>query len=128
MSTGAVGEQHRVGAVEVDRRSEVANRLVVPPFLEGGVALGHERFRHRAGRGGTATFGCEQSKQRTFPILANILFATEGKRLTLTGTDMEVELKSSSMLEDDVSTASRITLPGKKLHDTLFSEMWTFGI
>ena len=46
MSTGAVGKQHRVGAVEVDRRREVANRVVVPPFLEGGVALGLESLSH----------------------------------------------------------------------------------
>ena len=46
MSTGAVGEQHRVGAVEVDRRSEVANRLVVPPFLEGCVPLRLQGLSH----------------------------------------------------------------------------------
>ena len=38
--------QHPSGAVEVDRRREVANRVVVPPFLEGGVALGLESLSH----------------------------------------------------------------------------------
>ena len=46
MSTGAVGEQYRVGAVEVDRGTEIANRFLEPPFFEGDVALSFQCVSH----------------------------------------------------------------------------------
>lgn len=56
-------------------------------------------------------------RKMTFPILANIkvdVLASE-KRLVLTGTDLEVELKSTSLIDCELSSNASVTLPGKKL-------------
>lgn len=54
-------------------------------------------------------------RKMTFPILANVLIEASQNQLTLTGTDLEVELKSSSPLEHALADKSTLTLPGKKL-------------
>jgi len=54
-------------------------------------------------------------RRQTMPILANVLLAARGNRLSITGTDLEVELVASS--ETTVQQAGDITVPGRKLLD-----------
>lgn len=54
-------------------------------------------------------------KRQTLPILANILLRTEGDQVTLTGTDLELELQA--VLPVRVKTAGTSTLPARKLFD-----------
>ena len=56
-------------------------------------------------------------RKMTFPILANVKVETKDNKLILTGTDLEVELQSSTQLDQAPSEACAITLPGKKLAD-----------
>ena len=51
----------------------------------------------------------------TIPILGNILFALDGKRLQLTGTDLEVSILTT--LEVDGQTPGSVTIPAKKIYD-----------
>ena len=52
-------------------------------------------------------------RKQTMPILANVLLAVKGNRLSITGTDLEVELVASG--EVTVQQPGEITLPGRKL-------------
>lgn len=54
-------------------------------------------------------------KRQTLPILANILVKVSANRLTLTGTDLEVELIASTDLNHGED--GEITLPGRKFSD-----------
>ena len=54
-------------------------------------------------------------RRQTLPVLANFLLSARDGRLTVTGTDMEVELISS--VPADVSQAGEITIPARKLVD-----------
>ena len=54
-------------------------------------------------------------RRQTLPVLANFLLAARDQRLTVTGTDMEVELRSS--VPADVSLEGEITVPARKLVD-----------
>ena len=54
-------------------------------------------------------------RRQTLPVLANFLLAARDGRLTVTGTDMEVELISS--VPADVSLEGEITVPARKLVD-----------
>ena len=54
-------------------------------------------------------------RRQTMPILANVLLAAKGSRLSVTATDLEVELVASS--EVDVQRAGEVTVPGRKLLD-----------
>ncbi len=55
-------------------------------------------------------------KRQTLPILSNILLVVEENKLTLTGTDLEVELMANT--SDLVSSDSgEITLPARKFMD-----------
>ena len=55
-------------------------------------------------------------KRQTLPILSNVLLVVEGEKLTLTGTDLEVELMAiSSDLQS--SDNVEITLPARKFMD-----------
>jgi len=49
------------------------------------------------------------------PILSNILLTVSDNKLTMTATDLEVEL--CAKVEVDVGSAGEITVPGRKLHD-----------
>jgi len=53
-------------------------------------------------------------RRQTMPILANILLVADGNTLSITATDLEVELVASSTI-DNVEVAGEITLPGRKL-------------
>ncbi len=54
-------------------------------------------------------------RRQTMPILSNILLTVSDNKLTMTATDLEVELRAE--VEVDVTSAGEITVPGRKLHD-----------
>jgi len=54
-------------------------------------------------------------RKQTMPVLANVLLAVKGNRLSVTGTDLEVELVASG--EVNVAQPGEITVPGRKLLD-----------
>ena len=56
-------------------------------------------------------------RRQTMPILANVLVIAEDGRLTLTATDLEVELSATAGMVID--QPGRTTLPGRKLLDIL---------
>ena len=54
-------------------------------------------------------------RRQTMPILANVLHSARNNRLSITGTDLEVELVASS--EASVQQPGDVTVPGRKLLD-----------
>jgi len=54
-------------------------------------------------------------RRQTMPILANVLLVAGEGQLSITATDLEVELVAS--VEVDVETAGEVTVPGRKLLD-----------
>jgi len=54
-------------------------------------------------------------RRQTMPVLANVLLAARDNHLTVTGTDLEVELVAASAVT--VQQAGDITVPGRKLLD-----------
>ena len=54
-------------------------------------------------------------RRQTMPILANLLLKTQGDRLYVTATDLEVELVAET--EVGVEAPGEITVPGRKLYD-----------
>jgi len=56
-------------------------------------------------------------RRQTLPVLANFMLTARDGRLTVTGTDMEVELISS--VPADVSLDGEITVPARKLVDII---------
>jgi len=54
-------------------------------------------------------------RRQTLPILSNLLFQVEGSRITVTATDMEVELVCE--IEHDPGTDGAVALPARKLLD-----------
>ena len=54
-------------------------------------------------------------RRQTLPVLANFLVSAQGKRLSITGTDMEVELIAS--VDADIQSEGEITVPARKLVD-----------
>lgn len=54
-------------------------------------------------------------RRQTMPILSNILLTANDNKLTMTATDLEVELRAET--EVKVSSPGEITIPGRKLHD-----------
>lgn len=54
-------------------------------------------------------------RKQTLPVLANFLISAHGGEVTVTGTDMEVELIAAA--EAAVKTEGEITLPARKLVD-----------
>jgi DNA polymerase III subunit beta len=61
-----------------------------------------------------AVIGVVERKQ-TMPVLANLLLSVKGGRLSVTGTDLEVELVASG--EVNMVQPGEITVPGRKLLD-----------
>ncbi len=55
-------------------------------------------------------------RRQTLPVLANVLLVLEQDKLSLTGTDLEVEIVGRLPL-DNVSEPGEITVPAKKLVD-----------
>jgi DNA polymerase-3 subunit beta len=56
-------------------------------------------------------------RRQTMPVLSNVLLSARNNRLSLTGTDLEVELVATRELQ--VSQAGEITVPGRKFLDIL---------
>lgn len=54
-------------------------------------------------------------RRQTMPILANVLLVARDGRLSITATDLEVELVASTALE--IGEDGEITVPGRKLFD-----------
>src|SRR5882672_10680923 len=54
-------------------------------------------------------------RRQTMPILANVLLSAKDNRLSVTATDLEVELVASA--EVNVQQGGDITVPGRKLLD-----------
>ena len=56
-------------------------------------------------------------RRQTLPILANILLVVEGDRVSLTGTDLEVELVGRVLLPAAAVESGEVTVPARKLVD-----------
>ena len=54
-------------------------------------------------------------RRQTLPVLANFLVSAQGNRLSITGTDMEVELVAA--VEADIQLEGEVTVPARKLVD-----------
>lgn len=54
-------------------------------------------------------------RRQTMPILANVLLVAKGDTLTVTASDLEVELSASTAVA--IQAEGQITLPGRKLFD-----------
>jgi DNA polymerase-3 subunit beta len=52
-------------------------------------------------------------RRQTMPVLANVLLVARGDKLTVTGTDLEVELVAATSVT--VQQAGDVTVPGRKL-------------
>jgi len=55
-------------------------------------------------------------RKQTLPILSNVLLNIKDNTLSITGTDLEVELVGQTALENSTK-AAQLTLPGRKLMD-----------
>lgn len=55
-------------------------------------------------------------RRQTLPVLANVLMSIEDSQLSLTGTDLEVEIVARLPLEEGVD-AGEVTVPARKLVD-----------
>ena len=55
-------------------------------------------------------------RRQTLPVLSNVLLNLDGSRLSITGTDLEVELVGRVELEDP-GEAGEVTVPARKLAD-----------
>ena len=56
-------------------------------------------------------------RRQTLPVLANVLIVLNEQMLSLTGTDLEVEIVARLPLETPVESTGEITIPAKKLVD-----------
>lgn len=57
------------------------------------------------------------SSRPSLPVINNLLLEVEGQSLSLTGTDLEVELTTQAELYEAVKSASKFTIPAKKFLD-----------
>ena len=56
-------------------------------------------------------------RRQTLPILSNVLLVLEGSKLSMTGTDLEVEMVASVNVEADLPGS--LTVPARKLVDII---------
>ncbi len=56
-------------------------------------------------------------RRQTLPILSNVMLVLEGSELSITGTDLEVELVGRVNLEQAPDSGGEITVPARKLAD-----------
>ena len=56
-------------------------------------------------------------RRQTLAVLANVLFDIDGSTLSLTGTDLEVEITGRVELNEPASQNGQLTVPAKKLLD-----------
>src|SRR4030095_9058431 len=54
-------------------------------------------------------------RRQTMPILSNVLLSVQGPKLSITATDLEVEMVAEAEVKGD--STGDITVPGRKLHD-----------
>ena len=54
-------------------------------------------------------------RRQTMPILSNVLLSVQGNKLSVTATDLEVEMVAET--EVKAEAGGEITVPGRKLHD-----------
>jgi DNA polymerase-3 subunit beta len=54
-------------------------------------------------------------RRQTMPILSNVLLTAKGGKLSITATDLEVEMVAEA--EVRVDAEGEVTVPGRKLHD-----------
>jgi DNA polymerase III subunit beta len=54
-------------------------------------------------------------RRQTMPILSNVLLSTQGTKLSITATDLEVEMVAEAEVKSESN--GDITVPGRKLHD-----------
>ncbi len=54
-------------------------------------------------------------RRQTMPILSNVLLSVQDSKLSVTATDLEVEMVAET--EVKVDATGEITVPGRKLHD-----------
>lgn len=54
-------------------------------------------------------------RRQTMPILSNVLLSVQGDKLSVTATDLEVEMVAEAEVKGDGN--GDITVPGRKLHD-----------
>lgn len=55
--------------------------------------------------------------KQAMPILSNVLLHVSNKKLSVTGTDLEIELIGQSMLTHEDTHDGKLTLPARKLFD-----------
>lgn len=56
-------------------------------------------------------------RRQTLPILSNVMLVLEGSQLSITGTDLEVELVGRVALDQAPTQEGEITVPARKLAD-----------
>ncbi len=56
-------------------------------------------------------------RRQTLPILANVLLKIDGSKLSVTATDLEMELIAHTTLSEEVSAPAQVTVSGRKLLD-----------
>ena len=56
-------------------------------------------------------------RRQTLPILSNVLLSLEGTRLSLTGTDLEVEILGSTEVVSSAAEAGEVTVSARKFLD-----------
>src|ERR1700722_13197962 len=56
-------------------------------------------------------------RKQTLPILSNVLLNINHQKLSVIGTDLEIELTGHSSFSDPFPTGWQLTLPGRKLLD-----------
>ena len=56
-------------------------------------------------------------RRQTLPVLSNLLLSVEGETLSMTGTDLEVQLVARVQLPATAATDGEITVPARKLMD-----------
>ncbi len=56
-------------------------------------------------------------RKQTLPILSNVLLSTQNNNLSITGTDLEVELVGQTTIDQILPDLHQITVPGRKLMD-----------
>lgn len=61
------------------------------------------------------------SSRPTLPVINNLLLEVEGDQLSMTGTDLEVELTTRVQLSQAVKNAEKVTIPAKKFLDIVKS-------
>ncbi|MDH2924577.1 DNA polymerase III beta subunit [Nicoletella semolina] len=57
------------------------------------------------------------SSRPTLPVINNLLLEIDGTQLSMTGTDLEVELTTQAELAQAVSSSGKFTIPAKKFLD-----------